>query len=218
MWTNVQQEEDKRVKEKDMYTLKELYDNLDITMTDFSRRAGLTEGTLARIRKGYSARRSTVNKLLKTFSKVYELDFSLDNVIGIYPLNSSFDESLIESDVSTVTAYGSSQTQSPQKQLSRRKKESELAEGNILARHFAIKHGVKPETFRDHYMKGFGAKTGEKDKADVSSRPKPGREKESEWFLTPEQQKKVLDFWNRHGVTYQAPEDEQEEQRKENHQ
>ena len=71
------------MKEKEQYTFDELYDNLKITVSEFCRRAEITEGTLSRIRKGYPTRRSTANKLLDAFSQVYNLEFSLENVEGI---------------------------------------------------------------------------------------------------------------------------------------
>lgn len=86
--------------------------------------------------------------------------------------------------------------------------ERELPEGCILARHFAEMYSVAPMTFRDHYMKGLGPKRQEKEKVAVSSRPKPGREKEIEYYLTPDQQVAALAFWKRHGVQYQTPAEE----------
>ena len=62
------------MKEKDQYTFEELCDKLTIPVSEFCRRAGVTEGTLARLRQGFSARRVTINKLLETFSKVYGLE------------------------------------------------------------------------------------------------------------------------------------------------
>ena len=171
------------MKEKDTYTIEELYDNLTMPMSVFSRRAEITEGTLTRIKRGYQTRRSTANKLLETFSKVYNLELSLDNVTGIHLEEPAQD-----------------------RRSSRRRNvaERELPEGCILARHFAEMYEVAPETFRDHYMKGLGPKGQDKEKVAVSSRPKPGREKETEYYLTPEQQATALNFWSRHGVQYQA--------------
>ena len=85
----------------------------------------------------------------------------------------------------------------------RRKGESDLPEGYILARDFALKYGVAPPTFRDHITIGLGR--GEKEKVEASARPKPGREKETERYLTPDQQEKALDFWRRHGIKFDDP-------------
>lgn len=67
---------------------------------------------------------------------------------------------------------------------------------------FAEQHGVKPRTFRDHITVGI---QGERI-TDVIERPKPSRPKETERYLTPEQQAKVLDYWRRHGVRFTLPE------------
>lgn len=78
-----------------------------------------------------------------------------------------------------------------------------LPDGAIAAREFAAMYGVKPETFRDHYTKGIGY---DKEKALISSRPKPGREYNTEWYVMPDEVQSVLDFWRRHNVTFQEPE------------
>lgn len=67
---------------------------------------------------------------------------------------------------------------------------------------FSEQHGVKPRTFRDHITVGI---QGERI-TDVIERPKPSRPKETERYLTPEQQAKVLDYWTRHNVSYRLPE------------
>lgn len=68
---------------KDMYTLQELFDFLPITISELARKSGINEVTLARIRDGKPARRSTVNQLLLTLSAQYGRDLSLRNVTGI---------------------------------------------------------------------------------------------------------------------------------------
>jgi len=68
---------------KDTYTLQELFDFLPITISELARKSGINEVTLARIRDGKPARRSTVNQLLLTLSAQYERDLSLRNVSGI---------------------------------------------------------------------------------------------------------------------------------------
>lgn len=85
----------------------------------------------------------------------------------------------------------------------RRKGESDLPEGCILARDFALKYGVPAPTFRDHITIGLGR--GEKEKVEASERPKPGRPKETERYLTPDQQEKALDYWRRHGIKFDDP-------------
>jgi hypothetical protein len=170
------------MKEKEIYTFNELCDNLKIPLSEFCKRAEITEGTLARIRKGYGARRFTVNKILDTFSKIYERDLSLDNVTGIQAQAVSV----------------------PQNRDSRRKP-STLPEGAILAWDFAKKYGVSPITFRDHILIGIGR--GEKDKVQVTERPKPNRPSETERYLTSDQQTAALDFWRRHGIDFKITEE-----------
>src|SRR5205807_5132518 len=65
------------------YTLRGLYDKLGITLAELSRRSGISDVTLASIRDGKSARRSTINTLLRTFSEIYGVELSTDNVSGI---------------------------------------------------------------------------------------------------------------------------------------
>lgn len=68
---------------KDTFTIQELFDELPITIAELGRQSEINEVTLARIRDGKGTRRSTVNKLLLTLSKVYERQLSLHNVTGI---------------------------------------------------------------------------------------------------------------------------------------
>src|SRR5947209_2519523 len=79
---NTHREED-AMQDKDKYTLQELYDFLPITLVQLSKESGINEVTLARIRDGERSRRDTVNKLLRTMSKVYERDLNILNVTGI---------------------------------------------------------------------------------------------------------------------------------------
>jgi len=71
------------MKEKETYTLSELYNSLPITMVELSKISGIHEVTLARIRDGEKTRRDTANKLLLAMSKVYSLDINIGNVSGI---------------------------------------------------------------------------------------------------------------------------------------
>lgn len=101
-----------------------------------------------------------------------------------------------------------------QKRVSEPKRESSLTKdlpaGCLLARNFARMHGVAPETFRDHITKGLGRGLDGKEQVAVSERPKPGREKERERYLTPEQQEQALAFWRRHGVAFVLPDETEE--------
>jgi predicted transcriptional regulator len=64
-------------------SIQELYDNLTITLVELAERADLNEVTVARIRDGKPTRRTSVNRLLKVLSAVYEKPLSLKNVTGI---------------------------------------------------------------------------------------------------------------------------------------
>jgi hypothetical protein len=76
-------ERNRGMKAKESYTLEELCSSLSITLTKFCQMAGITEGTLIRLRQGHAGRRNTINSILNTFSQVYGLDFSLENVTGL---------------------------------------------------------------------------------------------------------------------------------------
>jgi len=71
------------VQNKDKYTLRELYDNLPVTLAELGRQAKLNEVTVARIRDGERARRGTANSLLRAMSAIYGREFTLANVTGI---------------------------------------------------------------------------------------------------------------------------------------
>lgn len=184
------------MEQKDRYTLRELFDNLEITFTELKRRSGISDVTLGKIRNGQSARQATINTLLRVFSEIYGIKLSQSNVDGIIIQGKR---------IVPTSAALTYEPEVTQNRPSRRKSdtsERDLPEGCILARHFAEMYGVAPMTFRDQYLKGLGPKDA-KEKAPVSNRPKPGREKELEWYLTREQQSEVLAYWDRHGVPYQ---------------
>ncbi len=72
------------LKEKETYSIRELFDNLDISIRKLAEVAELSEVTLARIRDGKPTYRRTANHLLKVFSRVYDnRPFYLENVTGI---------------------------------------------------------------------------------------------------------------------------------------
>src|SRR6266550_6949491 len=154
------------MKQKDMYTLEELYDNLKISLSKLSKIADINEGTLIRIRKGkYSVRKTTVNKLLDAFSEVYGLDFSLDNVTGITledkkALHSQkdSDEKVIEPPVPLAVKPARAIPEKAPKRVYKAK-DTALPEGCILASKFAETHGVPRPTFIDHMLIGKGPGT-----------------------------------------------------------
>jgi len=69
--------------EKTTYTVRDLFDNLDITLTQFSKDSGIDAETLRRIRDGKPAYSSTANKMLNHLSQVYARRLGMDNVEGI---------------------------------------------------------------------------------------------------------------------------------------
>ncbi len=69
------------MEEKERYTLRDLFNNLPISLAELARRSKVNEVTIARIRDGESvALRSTANKLLRVFSDVYDRTLTLDTV------------------------------------------------------------------------------------------------------------------------------------------
>lgn len=72
------------LEEKPIYTIQDLFGDLDISIIELSRVSRINEVTLARIRDGKPTRRATANKLLNVFSEVYKRPFNLRNVTGIH--------------------------------------------------------------------------------------------------------------------------------------
>ncbi len=71
------------LEEKPVYTIKDLFGDLDIPILELSRISRINEVTLARIRDGKPTRSHTANKLLNVFSEIYNRPFNLRNVTGI---------------------------------------------------------------------------------------------------------------------------------------
>lgn len=70
-----------------MYSLKELFDNLPISMRELGRRTQIDKVNLARIRdKKVKPFRSTANRLLKGFSEAYGREITLSNVTDLVVL------------------------------------------------------------------------------------------------------------------------------------
>lgn len=76
-------ESEDTLENRDTYTLRELFEFLPIPIAELARQSKISEVTLARIRDGKPARRSTVNSLLLKLSDVYNRPLSLRNVTGI---------------------------------------------------------------------------------------------------------------------------------------
>jgi hypothetical protein len=203
--------EEGKVKQKDQYTLRELFDGLPIPLTDLSKLSGKSHGTLTRIRDGEPARRSTINKLLIVLSEVYGLDLSTDNVKGIVieDRQQKAAEKAEKPPVLPSVQSAKVVTEKPQKRTYKGR-DTGLPHGCILALDFARNHDVKRETFRDHMVNGLGPgligtstnTIPERDHVAHETRPKPGREKETERYLTEQQQHAAIAFWKRHDVTF----------------
>lgn len=204
------------MKQKDKYTLRELFDNLPIPLTELSKLSGKSHGTLTRIRDGEPARRSTINKLFIILSEVYKLDLSIDNVTGIVleerqekAARKAIEPPMLES----VKPARVIPEKAP-KRVYNRKKETRLpegwTEGCIMAIEFARAHDVKRETFNDHLTKGLGPgligmstdTISERDYVKHEAPDNPKRKGEKERYLTPEQQAAAIQFWQRHKVDY----------------
>ena len=71
------------LEEKEVYSIQDLFDNLDISIRKLAEVSGINEVTLASIRDGNITYRSTANKLLNTFSKIYNRPFYIKKVTGI---------------------------------------------------------------------------------------------------------------------------------------
>jgi predicted transcriptional regulator len=78
--------------EKETYTVEELFKRLPISVSELARRSQVSEVTAASIRDGKTARLHTINRLLKTFSELYSVDLSVDNVSGFHVLKGRYGE------------------------------------------------------------------------------------------------------------------------------
>jgi len=163
------------VEQKELHTLKELYDNLEIGLSELGRRGNLSEVTVARIRDGHSARRSTVNKLLRAFSETYGIKLSLNNVTGI----SLQDKKALQNQTDTTERKDLIPTNLPP--------------GSLVATHFAEAHGIPPSSFSRWINEGLKG-----DHFESEEIPRVSG-KGSFRYLTPAQQEKALEILKRHG-------------------
>lgn len=206
------------------YQLKELFDNLEITLTELKRRSGISDVTLISIRNGHSARRSTINTLLRVFSEIYGVKLTLQNVDGIIiqgkPVSrptsiTPIAEKVIEPSVPSPVVQSKPVAEKPQKRAyNRKEKDTGLPAGAMLAIDFAKAHGRNERSFRDDMLVGLGPGLihgpdvdedgiyAVKDYVRSEERPKPSRPHEKERYLTQEQQAAALAFWQRHDVNY----------------
>ena len=208
------------MKLKESYTLEELCSGLSITLKKFCQMAGITEGTLINLRQGYSGRTSTINSVLNTFSKVYGIDFSLENVTGLTVQEKPHQkgkkrpepEETISARVEPLPSQKSIVEPKREKRIYTRKKESDLPDGCILGSEFALQHGVNRRTFVDHMIIGNGPGTvpgeerdphlGVRDHVDYSEYKHPSRDRETVKYLDQTQQAGAIQFWEKWKVAY----------------
>ncbi len=73
----------------------------------------------------------------------------------------------------------------------------ELPEGTISLVYFAIKHNVAKHVINSHISDGIKG-----ERIEVTRLP-AGRQMRR--YLTPDQQRKAMAFWDRHGIKYRKP-------------
>lgn len=78
--------------EKQEYTIEELFKRLPISISELARRSKISEVTAAGIRDGKTARIHTINRLLATFSELYGVELTVDNVKGLHVLKGRYGE------------------------------------------------------------------------------------------------------------------------------
>jgi hypothetical protein len=190
------------MQEKEMYTLRELYDNLEVPYAKLGKMADMSEGTVTRIRDGYPARRTTLNRLLRAFSTVYGRQLTLENVTGVQIEDKHKQEQVTVPPVSTPTINAIPQQTSPQKRTTERKGRGEtsipdnLPVGTVKLADFCVQCGVADSTFSRWIDKEKGIKKG--DWIEVTTRDKAsGMGKQH--FLTPDQQEKAIEKMRRYG-------------------
>jgi hypothetical protein len=196
------------MEQKDMYTLEELYDNLPIALSELARRSGINEVTLARIRDGFFARRSTVVKLLIALSKVYGFQLSLSNVTGYLIRDKKALGSQLEKSHTDVTEQepvpatsnapydDSSQIEEAQNRIVAR------SDGLIPCKAFFEKQSHFEKTFSESswmrwVKEGIKPRSGERETLDVTELDPPASD--GKYFFTPEQAQKAIEILRRLG-------------------
>jgi transcriptional regulator with XRE-family HTH domain len=192
------------MEQKDKYTLRELYEELNISLAELGRRAGISEVTVAKIRDGASARRSTINSLLRTFSKIYDINLSQNNVSGIIindkiarqELSAKGYTSFDVQDEKLPISISEGDNTSPSKKRTYTRFEgipTDLPRGTIKAIDFMEKYALPESSFSRWVKEGL---KGERIETET-------RQKASgmgvQHYLTPAQQEKALDLLKRHG-------------------
>lgn len=163
------------------HTLRDLFDNLEITLTELSRRSGISDVTLISIRNGKSARRSTINTLLRVFSEIYGMKLTLKNVEGIIiqgkPVNVSpaIAKQVPVQPVSIASVDDSTQIEESQN------RNIELSEGTMLLKDFAEISGIPSRTLHNWLNAGH---------INPTHRDRPGGGG-IEYLISPEDQEKA---------------------------
>lgn len=75
---------------------------------------------------------------------------------------------------------------------------ADVPPGSRQATEFAVTHGVNRATFRDHMVVGVRG-----DFVEHIALPKPNKPRETDRWLSPEQQRAVIAFWSRHDTAWQ---------------
>ncbi len=84
-----------------VYTAEELFRRLPISLSELARRSKVSEVTAAKIRDGKVARLHTINKLLATFSEVYNVPLTIDNVTGFNVLVGRYGDGKLDGKATT---------------------------------------------------------------------------------------------------------------------
>jgi len=207
------------IEEKEQYTFEELCEGLEISMSKFAKLADVDEGTIARIRKGHFVRIGTINRLLRTFSEVYGRRFTSENVTGLKKVGKPIDEKAEKPSIPSPVVQSKPVAEKAPTRIYSRKQDTSLPEGCISATEFGLAHSVKRETFKDHMLIGLGppgtlihgpdvpedGSVQIKDWVRYEERNKRVRKDgtiEKERYLTADQQKAALEFWQRHNVNF----------------
>lgn len=126
------------------YTLRELFDRLKIPIAELGRRAGISEVTVAKIRDGASARRSSINRLLEVFSELYGVELSINNVSGIIIKDKL---ARLEAEKLSVSTPVVQNTASPQKRdYTREELPTDLPPGTVKLTDFTDTTGIPAST------------------------------------------------------------------------
>ncbi len=203
------------MEQKEQYTFEELCEGLEMSMSAFSKRAEVDEGTIARIRKGFPARNSTVNKLLRNFSEVYKTQLSRDNVLPWAA------EKVEKPHVSPLVETTSPTTTSSQKRdYTREEIPADLPPGTVKLTDFTDTTGMPASTIGRWIREG---------KIEAITRDRPSGMGEQKYLVPSEQEKArqlnqartprktdtappegftyLSDFCTQHHVPYQAAAD-----------